>query len=79
MAEALGTFLPLLALMLLAIWPPIIGAVAGAIADRFRIERVAPGRAAVEAAKARSAEVRAALAAVAAPAVDVEVEEPLAA
>ncbi len=81
MADALGTFLPLLALMLLAIWPPIIGAVAGVIADRFRPERVAPGRVAVDAAKARSAEVRTALAAVAAPAVEVEaeVEEPLAA
>ncbi len=79
MADALGTFLPLLALMLVAIWPPIIGAVAGAISDRFRTERLEPARAAVDAAKARSAETRTALAQ-AAPAVEVEVdEEPLAA
>jgi hypothetical protein len=59
MDEFVRTGAELLALGLLPVWIPLIGAIVGAIADRLVPPTTSPAQRAVEAARARSAEIRA--------------------
>lgn len=59
MADLLTAFVPLFAFMLIPVWIPIVAHVGGAIVDRLARPDMSATARAVEAAKTRSADLRA--------------------
>lgn len=59
MSEFLNVMIPLMAAMLSPIWLPLVGVALGRMLDGVRPQPVTPAQAAVDAAKARSLELRA--------------------
>lgn len=59
MADALKVFVPLFGFMLIPVWIPLVAMAWGAVVDRLVPQSVTAAGAAVEAAKARSAELHA--------------------